>query len=356
MLTKVVVSGFLAVTAPMVVPAPALAHVTVGVSVGVFHERLSPYGQWIGIGRYGSCWRPSSVAPEWRPYTVGYWAYGDDGWTWESDEAWGWATYHYGRWFYDPFYGWVWVPGTTWAPAYVAWRYGGDWVGWAPLPPDIDPGYSVDVDRFVAPSSFVFVETRFVADRSWATHIAPAWRSPMLVSATRNVTHYDVHGSHVINRGIDVGVIERAAGRRVAPVTTLGVERLAGMPRPVTPASPVVRAPSEPGHDRVRAQADQRPTIRPFTPAVRQILPVEPRPQRERFQPPPPPRAVNPAPQPVPQASSRNHAMAGPPRAEVATRPALSPPAPRVQAALPRQPTPVPRDRGTHPDGDKTRH
>ena len=132
MLTKVVVSGFLAVTAPMVVPAPALAHVTVGVSVGVFHERLSPYGQWIGIGRYGSCWRPSSVAPEWRPYTVGYWAYGDDGWTWESDEAWGWATYHYGRWTYDASAGWAWIPGLQWGPAWVTWRLDAEVVGWAP--------------------------------------------------------------------------------------------------------------------------------------------------------------------------------------------------------------------------------
>ena len=29
-----------------------------------------------------------------------------------------------GRWFFDDSYGWVWVPGSEWAPAWVAWRYG----------------------------------------------------------------------------------------------------------------------------------------------------------------------------------------------------------------------------------------
>ena len=32
--------------------------------------------------------------------------------------------------------GWVWVPGYTWAPAWVSWRYGDGYAGWAPLPPD----------------------------------------------------------------------------------------------------------------------------------------------------------------------------------------------------------------------------
>jgi hypothetical protein len=350
--TKLVVAAFLAVAAPVIIPAPASAHVSVGVSIGVFHDRLSPYGQWIAVGPYGSCWRPI-VAPGWRPYTVGYWAYGDDGWTWESDEAWSWATYHYGRWFYDPYYGWVWVPGTTWAPAYVAWRYGGDWVGWAPLPPDIDPGYVVDVDRFVAPSAFVFVETRFVADRSWATHVAPAWRNPMLVGSTRNVTRYELKGSGVINRGIDVGVIERASGRRVEPVTTAQVEHLANVSRPAPPAPPVVRSPPERDQGRERAHADQPPTIRPFTPPAHEVPSLHAGPQRDRFQP-PSPRAVNPAPQRVPPASSLNRVIAGPPRPEVASRPALPPRASRVQAA-PRQPTPLPRDWSSHPDQDKRR-
>jgi len=58
-----------------------------------------------------------------------------DGWYWESEEPWGWATYHYGRWTYDDYYGWVWIPDLEWGPAWVEWRTGPSCLGWAPLGP-----------------------------------------------------------------------------------------------------------------------------------------------------------------------------------------------------------------------------
>jgi len=70
-----------------------------------------------------------------RPYSDGYWAYTDVGWTWVSYEDFGWATYHYGRWTRLRDRGWFWVPGREWGPAWFSWRTGGDYVGWAPLPP-----------------------------------------------------------------------------------------------------------------------------------------------------------------------------------------------------------------------------
>src|SRR5579864_7427574 len=108
MLKDFVATGALAVASLTMFSSPALAETQVNVSVdlGVFHDRLAPYGDWIHVNRYGECWRPRHVARNWRPYTVGYWTYTDYGWTWVSEENWGWATYHYGRWFYDPYYGW----------------------------------------------------------------------------------------------------------------------------------------------------------------------------------------------------------------------------------------------------------
>src|SRR5688572_32433779 len=50
------------------------------------------------------------------PYTTLFRSMTDDGWFWDSDERFGWATYHYGRWINHRYYGWVWVPGTEWAP------------------------------------------------------------------------------------------------------------------------------------------------------------------------------------------------------------------------------------------------
>lgn len=105
------------------------------VSMQVFYDELSPYGDWIYDGAYGYVWIPNEV--DFHPYyTNGYWemtAYGN---TWISLYPWGWAPFHYGRWTYDPYYGWIWVPGYEWAPAWVCWRYGGGFYGWAPLGPN----------------------------------------------------------------------------------------------------------------------------------------------------------------------------------------------------------------------------
>ena len=60
------------------------------------------------------------------------------------EQPFGWATYHYGRWAYSNRLGWVWVPGTQWAPAWVAWRGSEDHLAWAPLPPDAGPGFALD--------------------------------------------------------------------------------------------------------------------------------------------------------------------------------------------------------------------
>ncbi|HEX9658617.1 MAG TPA: DUF6600 domain-containing protein [Bacteroidota bacterium] len=105
------------------------------VTFGVFYSSLSPYGEWIEVEPTVYAWRPLNIHEGWRPYTVGSWAWTDDGWYWNTDEPWGWAAYHYGRWYYDDFYGWVWIPGYEWAPAWVEWRYGGNYIGWAPLTP-----------------------------------------------------------------------------------------------------------------------------------------------------------------------------------------------------------------------------
>jgi hypothetical protein len=114
-----------------------------GVTVESFYGELSPYGDWVVVGNYGRVWRPR-VAAGWRPYYYGRWEWTNEGWLWVSDEPWGWAAYHYGRWTHDPYYGWIWVPGVEWAPAWVSWRVSGDVIGWAPLA----PGFSVYVSTY----------------------------------------------------------------------------------------------------------------------------------------------------------------------------------------------------------------
>jgi len=105
-----------------------------------FRSTLEPYGNWVDDPTYGTVWVPSPgvVGDGFTPYlSGGHWAYDDD-YVWVSDYDWGWAPFHYGRWVYAGPMGWEWIPGRTYAGAWVAWRYGvGDWgyVGWAPLGP-----------------------------------------------------------------------------------------------------------------------------------------------------------------------------------------------------------------------------
>src|SRR6266540_5400728 len=135
------------------VPARADLEVSASVSIHAhsdFYEPLTPHGAWIEVGSYGRCWRPAVATVEWQPYCDGHWEWTDCGWYWVSDEPWAWACYHYGSWVYHPRHAWVWVPGIEWAPAWVSWRVGGGYVGWAPLPPP---------HLRIAPT-FVFVETR----------------------------------------------------------------------------------------------------------------------------------------------------------------------------------------------------
>src|SRR3954470_17593652 len=87
-------------------PPPAQVVVVEIRSDSDFYEPLRPYGQWEAVGPYGRCWVPARVDPDWRPYCNGHWEQTEDGWYWASDEPWGWATYHYGRWDFDPRVGW----------------------------------------------------------------------------------------------------------------------------------------------------------------------------------------------------------------------------------------------------------
>jgi hypothetical protein len=110
-----------------------------------FHSTLEPYGEWTDDPTYGTVWvpSPSVVGSDFTPYaSAGHWTYDDeDGsdYTWVSDYDWGWAPFHYGRWVYSTPYGWSWIPGRTYAGAWVSWRYGygddGGYVGWGPLAP-----------------------------------------------------------------------------------------------------------------------------------------------------------------------------------------------------------------------------
>lgn len=197
------------------------------VSIEYFQGRLSPYGRWIDYPGYGWCWSPTVVSAEWRPYSDGYWVYSDLGWTWVSNEPWGWATYHYGRWVTDPYYGWVWVPDPVWGPAWVSWRMDGEWVGWAPLPPEAswraDMGLRYASVEVVPAKQWCFVRRDYIGDRNLRARLEPEMRSVALIQRTRDVTRFESAGGRPKNLGPAVEALERP---RSAPVPRVNVREV----------------------------------------------------------------------------------------------------------------------------------
>ncbi len=137
------------VPAPQIGPAVAASAPEPATQVNnynIFYNSLAPYGSWVTVPTYGYVWQPACAVatPGWRPYwNNGCWAWTDAGWYWNSSYSWGWAPFHYGSWVQAPSVGWCWVPGSTWAPSWVTFRYGGGYCGWAPLPPGC--GFSTGV-------------------------------------------------------------------------------------------------------------------------------------------------------------------------------------------------------------------
>jgi hypothetical protein len=207
-------------------PAPPPQVVVVEVrSERDFYEPLTPYGHWEVVGAYGRCWMPARVDSDWRPYCNGHWERTEDGWYWASDEPWAWATYHYGRWDFNPQFGWYWVPQTQWAPAWVSWRRGESYVGWAPLPPSarFERDELIVEERNIPPRGYVFVEERrFMEPVQPKTVIV---NNTTIINKTVNITKVKVVNKTVINEGPQTQVIERASGRPVRAVAVRDLRR-----------------------------------------------------------------------------------------------------------------------------------
>lgn len=143
----------------MVVPVQkADADVNVSINFQTFYDTLSPYGNWVQDPDYGYVWIPR-VGHDFRPYTRGHWVMTEYGNLWVSNYSWGWAPFHYGRWEDTEYYGWVWIPGHDWGPAWVCWRSGGGYYGWAPLGPRLHIGinFSFGNDFYVPNDHWNFV-------------------------------------------------------------------------------------------------------------------------------------------------------------------------------------------------------
>jgi hypothetical protein len=181
-----------------------------------FREALEPYGDWLEDARYGIVWVPSGTPAGWRPYTAGRWLSTNHGWMWLEEEPWGWAAYHYGRWTLDEDRGWAWIPGPAWAPAWVAWRNGQGYVGWAPLPLEVNWKGSEALSRGVDAFAWSFLRAKDFTSQKVAPKVVPAGRNVTLLSITRDAARYERVGPRVAERGFsESGAVKPATRHRV---------------------------------------------------------------------------------------------------------------------------------------------
>ncbi len=203
-------------------------YIQTSASFGIFHSSLSRYGEWIESD-FGYAWRPMHVVHNWRPYLHGRWVWTDYGWYWVSNEPFGWATFHYGRWNYDDYYGWIWIPDYDWGPAWVEWCYNDDYIGWAPLPTYATFNISFGItfsNHWVTPYHYWnFIPCRYFTTTRIVDHVQPVDRNRRIYGETRGVEHIRYEGNRVINRGIDVNTVEQRTNTRIRRVEVVNRER-----------------------------------------------------------------------------------------------------------------------------------
>ncbi len=224
-----------------------------------FDEALSPYGEWTDVDGTRA-WRPAAsvVGEDFQPYaTNGQWVSSDYGWYFQSDYPWGWAPFHYGRWAMDPNYGWIWIPGTVWAPAWVDWRIGGGYIGWAPLPPI---GWSVVVQPWRP--YWCFVPAAHFSGNFWV-HRLPVENIHEAYAATAPVHQAVAFGGARWYAGPPVAQVERVSAQPIQRVAGSFTPPAPGRIQSIQLQQP--RGPSGFGAPRPAAVHPQPP--RPFQPS-----------------------------------------------------------------------------------------
>jgi hypothetical protein len=201
---------------------------------GYFYTALAPYGAWIELNDGMTVWQPTMMPRNWEPYTIGRWEWTADGWYWDSDEPFGYITYHYGRWYNDEYYGWIWVPDDQWAPAWVEWRYDDDYVGWAPLSPYgvfvVGTGLSFTHEYHAPYGYWNFVAYNHFCDHNVYHYYAGPTFKYRIYNGTNFRTDYDYSNGRVINRGVGYDLVRERSGR---PIRTTEIIRVTD-PREVT--------------------------------------------------------------------------------------------------------------------------
>jgi hypothetical protein len=185
---------------------------------GIFYSSLEPHGQWMELEPGFVAWRPT-IMHRWTPYQSGRWVWTEYGWYWDSYEPFGHITYHYGRWYYDDYYGWIWIPDYEWAPAWVEWRYDDDYIGWAPLPPYATFSVNIGIvftNSYHTPyNHWHYVDYGHFCDPYPYNYYIPEKHKYRVHSRTKYRSDYSYRGGGVYNRGVDYEYVRERSGRDI---------------------------------------------------------------------------------------------------------------------------------------------
>ncbi len=197
-----------------------------GFEFGFFYSNLAPYGTWMEIDGL-VVWRPTIMRRGWAPYMEGRWIWTVDGWYWDSYEPFGYIAFHYGRWYYDDYYGWIWVPDNEWAPAWVEWRYDNHYIGWAPLTPyavfSISIGIHFTHDYYVPYTHWHYVNYNHFCDPYvYNYYVAPKYKY-RIHNRTKVRNNYGYRNGHVVNKGVDIDLIRKRTGQNIRERQIVGV-------------------------------------------------------------------------------------------------------------------------------------
>ncbi|GAA0879478.1 hypothetical protein GCM10009119_24460 [Algoriphagus jejuensis] len=210
--------------AGIVAPQHADAKNYMGVSFQVFYDELSPYGDWVKDARYGYIWLPA-VRQDFHPYgSDGHWVMTEYGNTWVSNYDWGWAPFHYGRWYFDDYFqSWAWIPGYDWGPAWVNWRTGGGYYGWAPLGPGVSINVSVNLPSF----HWVFIPNHRIYHQHAYRYYAPYKTKVKVYNNTTIINNTVVYNNHNYVGGPKRSDVERVT-RNLVPVYSIQASKAPG--------------------------------------------------------------------------------------------------------------------------------
>ncbi len=128
---------------------------------------------------------------------------------------------------------WYWVPGTIWGPAWVTWRSNDMYIGWAPLPPDVDLEAGTDFASLsidIPVDFWIFIDGSRFLDDDIDPDVLPYERNVTIVNNTTIYNNFSFRGDRFVNDGLGVDRVRRFTGRD-APRYTIRDARQPGQYR-----------------------------------------------------------------------------------------------------------------------------